>query len=62
MGAHPVSDIRKYTVQEYLDLERDAKDKSEYYNGYIVAMAGANPPHNLISISLAAIIFGHLRG
>lgn len=62
MGAQPVSDIRKYTVQEYLDMERNAKEKSEYYNGYIVAMAGAQPPHNLINATLLILIGGHLRG
>lgn len=34
--------IRKYySEQEYLEIERDAGYKSEYYNGEIFAMAGA---------------------
>ena len=36
-----------YTPEEYLALEREAEFKSEYIDGYIVAMAGASEPHNL---------------
>lgn len=37
------------TPEEYLALERQAKTKSEYHDGEIVAMAGASWEHNLIS-------------
>ena len=37
-----------YTPEEYLALEREAEFKSEYVDGYIVGMAGASEPHNLI--------------
>ena len=46
-----------YTPQEYLALERKAITKSEYVNGHIRAMMGANREHNLISGNL----FGELR-
>ncbi|HSB12487.1 MAG TPA: Uma2 family endonuclease [Blastocatellia bacterium] len=36
------------TPDEYLELERKAEFKSEYIDGYIVAMVGASEPHNLI--------------
>jgi len=36
------------TPAEYLDLERAAERKSEYFNGEILAMSGANREHNLI--------------
>lgn len=50
---------KKYTVEEYLQMELTAPYKSEYYNGEIFpmgeiegnspeAMAGALPPHNRI--------------
>ena len=54
---------KKYTVEEYLDMELTAPYKSEYYNGEIFpmgeiegdtpeAMAGALPPHNAISSNI----------
>ena len=38
----------KLTPKEYLALERQALNKSEYYNGEVFAFAGASEPHNLI--------------
>ena len=36
------------TAEEYLELERKAEYKSEYYHGEIFAMAGALEPHNVL--------------
>lgn len=47
----------RYTPEHYLTLERQAKHRSEYINGSIVAMAGASRQHNLI----AGNVFGELR-
>ena len=41
-----------YTVEEYLDLEEAAAEKSEYWFGHIVAMAGSSPEHSTISANL----------
>lgn len=38
----------KYTPQEYLDIERKAERKSEYFEGEIFALAGASRQHVLI--------------
>jgi Uma2 family endonuclease len=38
-----------YTFQEYLALEEQAEFKSEYYDGHIVAMAGASANHGRIT-------------
>jgi Uma2 family endonuclease len=42
------ADDKRYTPQEYLARETAAETKSEYYDGKIVAMAGASHAHNLI--------------
>ena len=39
---------KTFTESEYLELERKADFKSEYYNGEIFAMAGATLIHNKI--------------
>lgn len=39
----------RFTVREYLALEAVAEVKHEYIGGDIVAMAGAEPEHNLIA-------------
>lgn len=40
--------IKRYTPQEYYELERTAEHKSDYYRGEIFAMAGGTPRHSLI--------------
>lgn len=51
-----------YTPEEYLELERAALTKSEYYAGEIFAMAGASPMHNLIVMNVGAGLVPRLRG
>ena len=40
------------TPEQYLEIERKAEFKSEYYNGEMFAMAGAKSSHNLIKTNL----------
>ncbi|MGF1533507.1 MAG: Uma2 family endonuclease [Bernardetiaceae bacterium] len=42
------------TAAAYLDQEAQASNKSEYYAGQVIAMAGAQEPHNLIVANLLA--------
>lgn len=50
------------TPQEYLQRERKAETKSEYYDGVIVAMSGASWEHNLITAELTRLIGNGLEG
>ena len=52
----PAAATRKYTVAEYLDIERRSGEKHAFYNGTIEPMAGASIPHNRI----VGNIFGEL--
>ena len=50
-----------YTPEEYLDRERRAEYKSEYFAGEIVAMAGAKRKHNLIGSNITTSLSVQLR-
>ena len=50
-----------FTESEYLELERNADFKSEYYNGEIFAMAGASLIHNEIVANLISIFNQFLK-
>lgn len=41
-----------YTPEQYLQLERQAEYKSEYYDGEIFAMAGGSPEHSLVAANV----------
>ena len=53
MASHPKD---SYTPEEYLQLERKAVYKSEYYTGEIFAMSGASRAHNIVVINVAAAL------
>src|SRR5579864_2954384 len=50
------------TPQEYLEIERKAEHKSEYYQGEMFAMAGARKPHNIIAMHAGALLDLQFRG
>lgn len=53
----------KYISQEeYLEMERAATEKHEYYKGHIYAMSGASPRHIKIHGNLSKIVYPSLRG
>lgn len=53
---------KTYTPDEYLERERAAIQKSEYYAGEIFLMAGASPNHNRIAGNVLTELNGWLRG
>jgi Uma2 family endonuclease len=52
----------RYTPEQYLAMERKADHKSEYVNGYVIAMAGASRLHNLIAGNFYREVSQQLRG
>ncbi len=52
----------RHSVAEYLDFERGAATKHEYYDGTIYAMTGATEPHNSILMNAAFALKSRLRG
>ncbi len=53
---------KKYTQEEYLELERKAELKSEYFKGEIFAMSGASLAHNKITMNVLAFLLSGLKG
>ena len=47
---------------EYLEIERKAEFKSEYYKGKIFAIAGATKEHNKIVAALIGELYAFLKG
>ncbi len=50
------------TPEEYLERERQAEYKSEYYNGEIFAMSGGTHNHSLLTSNFIAVLNVALRG
>jgi Uma2 family endonuclease len=52
---------RRYSVEDYLALERQAERKSEYLDGEIFAMAGTSRKHGLVAGNVFAALHAQLR-
>jgi Uma2 family endonuclease len=48
--------------EEYLEWEKTAEQKHEYFEGEIFAMSGASPRHNKISVNLIGELYARLKG
>jgi Uma2 family endonuclease len=53
---------RKYTIEEYLEMENEALIKHEYFRGEIFAMSGTKMPYNEISTNLIMLTASRLKG
>jgi Uma2 family endonuclease len=53
---------RKITIEEYLEFERASIEKHEYFQGEVLAMAGASPRHNVIFKNLFIGLGIRLKG
>ncbi len=53
---------QKYTIEEYLQMERASEQKHEYFMGEIFAMAGAGPRHNVVFSNLFIELGIQLKG
>ena len=54
--------VRKLTGEQYLEIERKAQFKSEFYRGELFAMSGASREHNLIANNIGGEARSRLRG
>ncbi len=48
--------VKKYTLEEYFELDRNAEGNFEYFNGEIIEMSGVSVNHATIEMNLAEIL------
>jgi Uma2 family endonuclease len=53
---------RRYTLAEYLELDKHTDERYEYFDGEVVAMSGASLRHNRIVRNLIRAIDASLEG
>jgi Uma2 family endonuclease len=53
MATQPES---RFTLEQYLELEEQAEYKSEYHDGFIVAMSGGTSTHSRLSARMIALL------
>jgi Uma2 family endonuclease len=53
---------RFLSPEEYLEIERKAEDKSEYYKGEMFAMSGVSRRHDRIAVQLTFLFAQRLKG
>src|SRR5215204_4811154 len=53
---------KKYTIEEYLEMEQGSQEKHEYYQGEIFAMSGSKVTHNIIAINTSTLFTSKLKG
>ncbi len=56
------ANVKKFTPDEYLTLERASAYRSAYFQGEIFAMAGGTPRHSLIQTNLTGELRQALKG
>ena len=54
--------LPKLTLEDYLEIERKAEYRSEYYKGEMFAMAGGTGKHSELAASVIQVLGGRLRG
>ena len=52
----------RYTVDEYLRIERNSTEKHEFRDGEIITMAGGSAEHSLITVNTLGELRQRLRG
>mgnify|MGYP001558295669 CR=1 FL=1 len=57
-----VSRHHYFTEEQYLRREREATERSEYFDGNILAMAGGSLRHNRLCASISGALWLRLRG
>jgi Uma2 family endonuclease len=58
----PAPKFNYVSPEQYLEMERAAEEKHEYYEGQVYAMSGASWKHNVISKNINTAVLPFLKG
>jgi len=53
---------RKYTLEEYLELDKNSEEKYEYFDGEVFARAGGSPNHARLGVDIGSLFSQKLKG
>ncbi len=53
---------QKYTIEEYIELEKSSEERYEYFDGEVFSMAGGSLEHAIIATNIAGAINNKLSG
>ena len=53
---------QKYTLEEYLELDKNSEERYEYFDGEVFAMAGGSPSHTRVSMDIGSLLTQKLKG
>lgn len=53
---------RKYTMDEYIELDKHSEERYEYFDGEIVSMSGGSIEHSTIAVNIAGTLRESLKG
>lgn len=53
---------RKYTLDEYLELDQHSEERYEFFDGEIVSMSGGSIEHSTIAVNIAGTLRESLKG
>jgi Uma2 family endonuclease len=53
---------QKYTLEEYLELDKNSEERYEYFDGEVFTMAGGSPDHARLSGGVYALLERKLEG
>ncbi len=53
---------RKYTLEEYLELDKNSEERYEYFDGEVLAMAGGSANHTRLGFDVGVVFSQKLKG
>ncbi|MBK9017686.1 MAG: Uma2 family endonuclease [Saprospiraceae bacterium] len=55
MVAAPIQK-KRYSLEEYFEMEEKSEEKHEFHNGKIILMPGGSVPHSKIAVNITSIL------